>query len=58
MKFNMLVGTLVGFTIAFFLFGLWKGNLDWSLWIALIIGGTVGHFIMVNVSERKKNKRL
>lgn len=58
MRLNILLGTLIGFTVAFFIFGFWKGNLAWSLWIALLIGGTIGHFVMVNVNERKKNKRL
>jgi len=57
-RLNTLLGTLLGFSVAFFLFGLWKGELDWSLWICLMIGGIIGHFIMVNIKERKNNKQL
>ncbi len=56
MKLNMLLGTLIGFTIAFILYGFWKGMFDWSLWFALLIGGWIGHLIMANVHGRKKNK--
>ena len=51
---NMLLGTLIGFTIAFFILGFWRGHLDWSLWVALLAGGAIGHFTMVKSSEHKK----
>lgn len=56
MRLNMLLGTLIGFTVAFFIFGFWKDNLDWSLWIALLAGGAIGHFIIAIISKHEKNK--
>ena len=56
MRLNMLLGTLIGFTIAFFMLSFLRGHVDWSLWIALMIGGAIGHFIMVNSSEHKKER--
>ncbi|MBM7694982.1 hypothetical protein [Salimicrobium jeotgali] len=58
MKLKTLAGILMGFTIGFLLVSLWKTDLDWSLWGGLMIGGTVGHFIMVTLNRRKKNKQL
>ncbi|PBB06280.1 hypothetical protein [Salimicrobium humidisoli] len=58
MKLKILTGILMGFTIGFLLVSFWKNDIDWSLWGGLMIGGIVAHFIMINVNERKKNKRL
>lgn len=57
MKLSILVGTLIGFTIGFFLFSFWTDDINWILWIAILIGGTAGHFIMVNIKGRKKNQQ-
>jgi len=46
-RIKSLLGTLAGFSIGFFLIGLWKGELDWSLWISILIGGTIGHSVIV-----------
>lgn len=56
MRLNMLLGTLIGFTVAFFMLSFWRGHVDWSLWIALMIGGAIGHFIIAIISKHKKNK--
>lgn len=58
MKLMKLLGTLIALSIAFFLFSLWKDESNWTLWVGLMIGGTVSHFIIVNLNARQKNKQL
>lgn len=54
MNVKMLLGTLIGYTVAFLLFSIWDEKLNWTLWIAIMFGGTIGHIIMVNIDKRKK----
>ncbi|GAA0453726.1 hypothetical protein [Alkalibacillus silvisoli] len=42
-----LLGTLVGFTIAFIIRSLWVDELVWSQWIAWMIGGAIAYLIML-----------
>lgn len=45
MKLNMLLGTLIGFTVVFVVSGFWTNEFTWSWWAAMLIGGTIGHLI-------------
>lgn len=54
MKLNFLFGILSGFTIAFVIYGYIKGEFNWSFWVSMLIGGTIGHFMVAFFSNKKK----
>ena len=46
MRWNILFGIFIGFTLVFLVQGLWKNEFDWSWWIAMLIGGTIGYLLI------------
>lgn len=57
MGLKTLFGTLLGFTTGFLIFGFWRGEFDWNLWIILLIGGTIGHFAIAFVKKTIKESK-
>lgn len=53
MRLNMLIGTLLGFTIAFLIISIWKNDFDWSFWIFMLFGGTIGHLGIAFLTRKK-----
>lgn len=54
MRLKKLLGAIAGVTVTFFLFSLWKGGLNWYLWVASLIGVIIGHSVIVLVGNRIK----
>lgn len=56
MRLNMLIGTLLGFTFAFLIISILQNDFDWSYWLILLLGGTIGH-LGIAFLTRKTNKK-
>ena len=50
----MLLGTLIGFTIAFVARGFWIDEFDWGQWLSSMIGGVLVYLVIIFFSYRKK----
>ncbi|MFD1020924.1 hypothetical protein [Thalassobacillus hwangdonensis] len=48
-KVNLLIGTLIGFSIVFLIRGLWTGDFDFSWWIGMLLGGVFAYFLLALV---------
>lgn len=55
-KTNVLFGTLIGLLTGFLLIGFWRNEFDWVSLFALLIIGTLGHFLMAIMDFRKNQK--
>ncbi|MDC3414753.1 hypothetical protein [Terrihalobacillus insolitus] len=53
MKLNMLIGTWIGFTLMFVLVGFFENEFEWRKWFLWILGGTIGHLVMVFLTRMK-----
>ncbi|ASK63908.1 hypothetical protein CFK37_17970 [Virgibacillus phasianinus] len=53
----MLLGTLIGITIAFVAKGMWIDKFDWGPWVSSMIGGIIAYLIILVfiIMNRKKN---
>ncbi len=56
--FTLLV-LLFGFTVAFIIKGFWVDEFKWNQWLSWMIGGIIGHLIIVlfAYSNRKKDSK-
>lgn len=54
MRLNILIGTLLGFTFAFLITSIWKNDFDWSFWLFMMLGGTIGHLGIAFLTHKKK----
>lgn len=55
-----LLGILFGFTIAFIIRGFWIDEFDWWQWLSWIMGGIIGHLIillLLTLMNRKKDSK-
>lgn len=50
---GMLFGTLIGFSIVFFVRGFWTEEFDWGWWISMLLGGTIGFVIFAFIVGKK-----
>jgi hypothetical protein len=53
LKIKNLFGLMVGATIVFVLYGLWKKEFDWNFIVIFTVGGLIGHFGVVFIQCRK-----
>ncbi len=54
MKLSFLLAILFGFTTASAIYGFIKGEFNWSLWVSMLIGGTISYFVVGFFSNKKK----
>jgi len=59
MNLNFLYAILSGFTISFVIYSYIQGEFNWSLWVAMLIGGTIGYLFMTCFNKKtNKNSRF
>ncbi|WP_077622885.1 hypothetical protein [Sediminibacillus massiliensis] len=56
MRWTLLVGLLIGFTIVFLWKGFMGGDFMWGQWIAWVVGGTIGFFIISFIVTKNTTK--
>lgn len=53
----MLLGTLIGFTIAFVARGFWIDKFDWRQWLLWMISGILAYLIISLLLYKKGNQK-
>ena len=56
MKLNVLIGTLIGITAVFILFGFLEKHFEWIIWIFTMAAGIGGHLVAARFQRKKQTK--
>lgn len=56
MKLNVLLGTLIGITVVFIVFGFVEGRFEWIRWIFTLAAGIGGHLLAARWQDKKVGK--
>ncbi|MRG88081.1 hypothetical protein [Salinibacillus xinjiangensis] len=57
MRWNMLVGTLLGFTISFLIISFWRDEFEWMNLLFVLLGGVIANVVFALLIPKDTEKK-